>query len=480
MSTTSPGRWPVTFQPVIWHDAQPMGGTATAGGVTTTWAAVTDVGNHRSVNEDSLLAAAPVFVVADGMGGHHAGDVASQLVVERFQALADDDLRSVEEVVGLLEDVNRSILDRGRRSRALSGMGTTAVGLLLVDNGDRASWLLFNIGDSRAYRRTEGRFEQLSVDHSYVQELVDAGEITARSARSHPHRNVVTRALGVDEGPKPDLWLHSPRVGERFLLCSDGLSSEVDDDDIAKVLAVGTPEQAAAALVARAIEAGGHDNVTVLVVDVVEVDDEVSSAITSPRELVLSELTVPRLGVATATATDDPTREQPVVPSDPPAFDSTPSSGLIDRVPGQDELEDLTAAPGSSGGDDVVEDDPTVDGPADAMEGERAAGADGGDVLSVDDDERADERDGGPDVPGAAGDDARDIDHTGADHHGGDEDVDGLIRSVGDGASGPDASDETDDDSGRHADDSPSPPSTTRPASRTGRRQRGTRKRAGS
>lgn len=338
-----------------------MGGTATAGGVTVAWAAATDVGKQRSVNEDAFLAAPPVFVVADGMGGHHAGDVASRLVVEQFATFGGAGLRSVQDVVGLLDDVNRSILDSGRRSRAMSGMGTTAVGLMLVDNGDRSSWLLFNIGDSRAYRFGDAGLEQLSVDHSYVQELVDAGEITAASARTHPHRNVVTRALGVEEGPKPDLWLRSPLAGERFMLCSDGLSSEVDDEGIADVLATGTAEVAAAALVGHALAAGGHDNVTVMVLDVVEVDDELAAVDTSPRELALAELTTRRAEqvrrARRTTRADDPTLEQPVVragDSVAPASEHRPAvtgpvvAGLIDRVPPQSELVE-----GASDADDV-------------------------------------------------------------------------------------------------------------------------------
>ncbi len=273
-----------------------MGGTATTGGVTLGWAVATDVGNERAVNEDSALAAPPVFVVADGMGGHRAGDVASALVVDRFESIVDGDLRAVADVVGLLDEVNASILAEGERSVARSGMGTTAVGLLLVDNGDRSSWLLFNIGDSRAYRWADDELEQLSVDHSYVQELIEAGEIAQSSARTHPHRNVVTRALGVEEGPQPDMWLRPPRAGERFLLCSDGLSSELDDDEIGQLLADNTVDEVAAALVERALAAGGHDNVTVLVVDVIAVDDEVAAGTTAPREVLLAAVAADRRG----------------------------------------------------------------------------------------------------------------------------------------------------------------------------------------
>lgn len=272
----------VTSRPAIWHHSRPMGGAATTRGVTFCWAAVSDVGRDRAVNEDAVLAADAVFVVADGMGGHQAGDVASAMVVDRFRSIADDAPPPVQAVVGLLDDVNSSILAEGSREEARSGMGTTAVGLVLVDSGDRPSWLLFNIGDSRAYRWADGELEQLSVDHSHVQELVDEGEIDATSARDHPDRHVITRALGAAEGARADLWLHPPRAGDRYLLCSDGLTSEVGDELIGRKLSCGTAEEAASALVRSALASGGRDNVTVAVVDVTGVDGHPGQPDTRP------------------------------------------------------------------------------------------------------------------------------------------------------------------------------------------------------
>jgi protein phosphatase len=334
-----------------------MGGTATAGGVTLGWAAATDVGNDRAVNEDAVLAAPPVFLVADGMGGHQAGDVASSLVVDRFGTLADGELRPVQDVVGLLDDVNRSIFEEGQRTLARSGMGTTAVGLLLVDNGDRSSWLLFNIGDSRAYRWADGELEQLSVDHSYVQELIDAGEINEVSARAHPHRNVVTRALGVEDELQPDLWLRPPRPGERYLLCSDGLSSEIDDLEIGRILARGSLQDAADALIGSALAAGGHDNVTVLVLDVLDVDAGVAAETTAPREELLALANALRESRELDRARDEPDEVAPDEDTVDPVFagssvdtlveqpavaateDDEADTLLIDRVPEQSELE---------------------------------------------------------------------------------------------------------------------------------------------
>lgn len=338
-----------TSQRRIWHDAHPMGGTATTGGVTVRWAAATDVGNQRKVNEDAVLALPPVFVVADGMGGHQAGDVASGLVVDRFGSIVEGVLSDVGVVVDILEDVNESILAEGRRTGARSGMGTTAVGLLLVDNGERASWLLFNIGDSRAYRLLDGRLEQLSVDHSYVQELIDAGQITARSARTHPHRNVVTRALGVEEGSQPDIWLRPPQVGERFLLCSDGLSSEVDDAGIRRDLAPGSVQDAAQRLVQSALAAGGHDNVTVLVVEVLDLYEASAIEVTSPRDGITArvEPEIDMVPSRTERRGSESLIDNDLIDIEPvdtePIDTELVDAELIDRVPPQAELADAGA-----------------------------------------------------------------------------------------------------------------------------------------
>lgn len=263
-----------------------MGGSGTTARVTMRWAAATDVGRIRSVNEDSLLADPPVFVVADGMGGHEAGDVASALVVERLGGLVDSPPVRPEEVSELLGSANSAILVAGASQDDERAMGTTAVGLVLIDGTAGPSWMVFNIGDSRIYRCMDGVMEQLSVDHSYVQELLDAGRITEPASRSHPQRNVVTRALGVDNEAKADLWLRSPVPGERFMLCSDGLSGELAPEAlIAVVSQPRSPEETAGTLVGMALAAGGKDNITVIVVDVEGVDGvSQDDHITSPRD----------------------------------------------------------------------------------------------------------------------------------------------------------------------------------------------------
>jgi protein phosphatase len=148
-------------------------------------------------------------------------------------------------------------------------MGTTITGLALLEASSGDQLMVFNVGDSRVYRLVEGRLDQVTVDHSEVQELVLAGVITRDQARVHPRRNIVTRALGTDPGPRPDYWLLPATAGDRFLVCSDGLYTEVPDERIAVLLASGTPQVAAASLVTAAEDAGGHDNVTVVVVEVV-------------------------------------------------------------------------------------------------------------------------------------------------------------------------------------------------------------------
>lgn len=245
--------------------------------------ATTDVGRVRAHNEDSALAEGSVFVVADGMGGHAAGEVASGIVVDTMRELvARDDLTS--------DDVPRQLLLANERIReAVSahpeqkGMGTTATGIVLVTAGGSDHWVVFNVGDSRVYRWIDGTLSQLTVDHSEVQELVDAGVITEAEARVHPARNVVTRSLGTDYAYHADTWVLPPYAGERFVICSDGLTNELTDEQVREILQTNPDPQAAAdELVRAALESGGKDNVTVVVVNLDgDVGDDQSE--TSPR-----------------------------------------------------------------------------------------------------------------------------------------------------------------------------------------------------
>jgi PPM family protein phosphatase len=246
--------------------------------------AATDVGLVRAVNEDSYLSAPPVFVVADGMGGHQGGDVASRIVVEEFARLADegyDPRRGAEAIAVTLQGCQRRIEEYAAEQRAESGAdfqaGTTAVVGLLVDD-EGAKWLVANLGDSRIYRYARGALEQVSVDHSVIQELLDAGSITPDEAAIHPARNVITRALGGREFADADYFLLPLPAVERLLLCSDGVTGMIDDARIAEILGrEGDAQDAADRLVAAAVEAGGRDNATAVVVDVVEVDGAAGS-----------------------------------------------------------------------------------------------------------------------------------------------------------------------------------------------------------
>jgi len=241
------------------------------------YGAATDVGLVRKVNEDSYLAAPPVFVVADGMGGHAGGDVASRIVIEEFAGLGDsahDSHQGAAVVAELLESAQSRINQYGVEQR-LTGAekwyaGTTAVVALLVEDDGAPKWLLANLGDSRIYRVGSGVLDQVSVDHSVVQELLDAGTITSEDVATHPERHVITRALGGPDAAEADFFLLPLTSVDRLLLCSDGVTGMLDDGAIAGVLdAVDDPRDAADRLVAASVEAGGHDNATAVVIDVV-------------------------------------------------------------------------------------------------------------------------------------------------------------------------------------------------------------------
>jgi PPM family protein phosphatase len=241
------------------------------------WGSASDVGRARSLNEDALVANAPVFAVADGMGGHAAGEIASQIAVEIIGGLADDADVTGDVLVHMVQQANREIYQRSQSDAATRGMGTTIVGLALIGPGGGATSRerlgLVNVGDSRIYMVRDGELSQVSNDHSYVSELVAAGEITAAQARMHPNRNIVTRVLGIEPEVDVDLWEVPAIPGDRYLLCSDGLVDEVADPTIGDVLSgEPDPQLAADRLVKLANDHGGHDNITVIVVDVIAGD----------------------------------------------------------------------------------------------------------------------------------------------------------------------------------------------------------------
>lgn len=239
--------------------------------------AATDVGLVRQVNEDAYLAAPPVFVVADGMGGHDRGDVASGIVVEEFGRLAEEGYdvgRGAEVVAHALRRCQERIAAYDAEQRAEGARdfsaGTTAVAALLVEEEGEVRWLVANLGDSRAYRLDGEALEQVSVDHSVVQELLDAGMITAEEAEVHPERHVITRAMGGSGSVAADYFVLPLAAAERLLLCSDGVSGMISESRIRDILrGCEDPRDAADQVVAAAVAAGGRDNATAVVVDVV-------------------------------------------------------------------------------------------------------------------------------------------------------------------------------------------------------------------
>ncbi len=234
-----------------------------------------DVGLVRSVNEDLAIESGPLYGVADGMGGHAGGDVAARTAVDALQT-AFERQPTVEGFLAAVQEANKAVWDRGRAEWDLRGMGTTlTVAALIKDpENDVDRLALVNVGDSRAYLLRDGVLEQLTTDHSVAEELVARGELTPGQAAQHPQRHILTRALGVAPVVEVDAWELVPQVGDRYLICSDGLSNEVDEG-IIKTILVSTenPAQAAEELVRAANEEGGNDNVTVVVLDVVATED---------------------------------------------------------------------------------------------------------------------------------------------------------------------------------------------------------------
>lgn len=233
--------------------------------------AATDLGMVRKVNEDSFLAETGLYLVADGMGGHSFGDRASQSVVGTFAAaVAEGGTLTPERVVQTIHSSNEAVVAMtGDDEESVSG--TTLAGLALVQSETDHHWMAFNVGDSRVYSWDGRLLEQVTVDHSAVQEMLDLGQITAIEASEHPHRNVVTRAIGVGDIVDPDIWLLPVAGRQLFLACSDGLTKELDDDQIATILAdrfqLPGDLTIAERLVEAALAAGGADNVTVVVVE---------------------------------------------------------------------------------------------------------------------------------------------------------------------------------------------------------------------
>ncbi|MEQ1786927.1 MAG: Stp1/IreP family PP2C-type Ser/Thr phosphatase [Acidimicrobiales bacterium] len=303
--------------------------------------AATDVGRLRTINQDSfvLLPDRNLFIVADGMGGHQGGEVASRLAIETLQvAYRDPTADSLTEAIAV---ANHRIRNEGDADPDLRGMGTTVVAIALMpeepdpdapDDGEPAQHLLIaNVGDSRAYLYRDDTLTQLTEDHSVVADLVRDGRISAAEAEVHPQRNIVTRVLGVYETVEVDLWPVDPVAHDRYLLCSDGLFNEVGIDQMGAVLRrLADPNEAAAELVRLANDSGGRDNITALIVDVVDdggVAEAASAALAGETSGLVSGTPVER-------ADDDPAGFTTALPV------MDPADGLTDE-----ELEGVLVPP---------------------------------------------------------------------------------------------------------------------------------------
>src|SRR5215208_193183 len=268
-----------------------------------------DLGRQRQGNEDNYYVRAPLFVVADGMGGAQAGEVASEIAVRQFEGGLPDGEDPGEALAALIRAANARIHEQARSDAQHAGMGTTTTAAYLT--GDTV--VVAHVGDSRCYLLRDGDLIRLTRDHSLVGELVARGKLTEEQAESHPQRSVITRALGPEPQVEIDVDAFPARAGDLFLLCSDGLTSMVHEPQLKQLLGDGGRplEQTGRALIAAANEAGGRDNITVILFRIEEVDERGAaaseSAVTSEYETFTGEAVEPRQGVAkpSAVRTDD-------------------------------------------------------------------------------------------------------------------------------------------------------------------------------
>jgi serine/threonine protein phosphatase PrpC len=226
------------------------------------YARASDTGKKRRRNEDSYVVSPPLFAVADGMGGAQAGEVASKLAAAALEEMTPGGESAAETVTALIQEANRRVYERAASDPSTSGMGTTMT-VAIVEGNDVT---IGHVGDSRAYVARDGRLEQLTEDHSLVNELLKSGKLSREEADIHPQRSVITRAVGTDPDVDVDAFTVGAREGDVFLLCSDGLTDMVTDDDILDVVERhrGDLDRVTKALVSAANRGGGEDNITVI------------------------------------------------------------------------------------------------------------------------------------------------------------------------------------------------------------------------
>jgi serine/threonine protein phosphatase PrpC len=280
----------------------------------------TDVGRQRSVNEDSLVLAPPFFAVADGMGGARAGEVASAMAADAFEGEQDSGEPPEAQLSRILREANRRIYDRAVTDDSHRGMGTTVTAAKVT--GDEVS--LGHVGDSRAYRLRDGELEQVTRDHSLVAELERSGQITPEAAEHHPQRSIITRALGPEPDVEVDTYTLAGRAGDLFLICSDGLTSMISDDELAAILrSTVSLDDAADSLVRAANQSGGKDNITVVMFRLGEAEAEAEVAPAPPPredETIAGQVTTAEVKDALERQAPDativaPPRSSPLTPA---------------------------------------------------------------------------------------------------------------------------------------------------------------------
>lgn len=237
------------------------------GTIDLSWAEVTDTGRRREANQDAVLTSFPLFVVADGMGGHIGGEIASTSTVDRLRAMVEDGTVTPKAIEKALVRAVKDIVSHPETTD--EGTGTTLTGVFLDTTQHPPHWVTLNIGDSRVYLLRDDDLTQITTDHSVVQELVAAGRLSPEEAENHPYGNVITRAVGPSENAKPDYVRLDVVDGDRFVICSDGLTKELTDYGIRHFLDENAdPADAVRAMLDAALENGGRDNITIVVLDV--------------------------------------------------------------------------------------------------------------------------------------------------------------------------------------------------------------------
>ena len=296
------------------------------------YAARSDVGIVRRENEDSGYASPRLLVVADGMGGHAAGELASATAVATLAEVADSGPDAGEALAALAQGVQAAGTSIGQvviDNPDLVGMGTTATALSFVNEGETARVAIVHVGDSRGYLLRDGELTRITHDHTYVQTLIDAGRISEDEAAVHPRRSLIMRAIDGLQPVEPDLSVIEARAGDRFLLCSDGLTGVVSDDELRDILGTTEPTATVTDLVELALSRGAPDNVTVVIADVLEVDGQHLADLTTGEAVVVGAAGEPRVR-ARLPRVHFPRDAQvdPNAPDRPPNVDGPPTSEL--------------------------------------------------------------------------------------------------------------------------------------------------------